>query len=102
MTARNLATNAQTMPPSRLRPDVPEERGKNVPALDEIYQRAIEIHVERADHLCDLDEFLEEWLHGCRRKASSGKSTTGPRMRERKRNELDRHSLVRDGHGFVD
>ena len=42
--------------------DIPEEKGKNVPTLDEIHRRALEIHVERGDHSCDLDNYLDEWL----------------------------------------
>jgi hypothetical protein len=62
MKAQNLATNAQNTRPSRFRSDVPEERGKNVPTLDEIHRRVLEIHVERGGHGYDLDEYLEEWL----------------------------------------
>jgi hypothetical protein len=62
MKAQNLATNAQNTRPSCFRSDVPEERGKNVPTLDEIHRRVLEIHVERGGHGYDLDEYLEEWL----------------------------------------
>ena len=62
MKLRDQATNAQNMRPSRFRSDVPEERGKNVPTLDEIHRRALEIHIERGGHGYDLDEYLEEWL----------------------------------------
>lgn len=39
--------------------EVPGGRGKNVPTLDEIHRRAHEIHVERGDHGCDLDDWLQ-------------------------------------------
>ncbi len=61
MKAQNLATNAQNTRPSRFRSDVREERGKNVPTLDEIRRRALEIHIERGGHGYDLDEYLDEW-----------------------------------------
>jgi hypothetical protein len=61
MKAQNLATNAQDMP-TAIGSDVQDERGKNVPTLDEIHRRALEIHVERGGHGHDLDEYLDEWL----------------------------------------
>jgi hypothetical protein len=62
MKLRDQATNAQNTRPSRFRSDVPEERGKNVPTLDEIRRRALEIHIERGGQGYDLDEHLDEWL----------------------------------------
>ena len=62
MKLRDQATNVQNTRPSCFRVDVPEERGKNVPTLDEIHRRAHEIHVERGSHGHDLDEYLDEWL----------------------------------------
>ena len=62
MKLRDQATNAQNRRPSRFRSDVPEERDKNVPTLDEIHRRALEIHIERGGHSCDLDNYLDEWL----------------------------------------
>ena len=62
MKLRDQATNAQNRRPSRFRSDVPEERDKNVPTLDEIHRRALEIHIERGGHGCDLDNYLDEWL----------------------------------------
>jgi hypothetical protein len=56
------ATNSQNTRLSRFGPDVPEERGKNVPTLDEIRQRALEIHVERGGDDSDLENYLDEWL----------------------------------------
>jgi hypothetical protein len=41
---------------------LPEEIGNNGPSLAEIRQRAFEIHIERGDHVCDLDNYLDEWL----------------------------------------
>jgi hypothetical protein len=61
MKSRNLATNAQDMP-TDIGSDVQEERGKNVPTLDEIRRRALEIHIERGGQGYDLDEHLDEWL----------------------------------------
>ena len=62
MNAQNLATNAQNTRPSHFRSDVREERDKNVPTLDEIHRRALEIHIERGGRGYDLDEYLDEWL----------------------------------------
>jgi hypothetical protein len=62
MNAQNLATNAQNTRPRSVRSDMPEEKGKNVPTLDEIHRRALEIHMERGGHGCDLDNYLDEWL----------------------------------------
>jgi hypothetical protein len=61
MKSRNLAANAQDMP-TAIGSDVQEERGKNVPTLDEIRRRALEIHIERGGQGYDLDEYLDEWL----------------------------------------
>ncbi len=61
MKSRNLATNAQGMP-TDIESHVQEERGKNVPTLDEIRRRALEIHIERGGQGYDLDEYLDEWL----------------------------------------
>lgn len=62
MKFRDQATNVQNTRPSRLLSDVPEESGKNVPTLDEIRRRALEIHIEHGGHDYDLDEYLDEWL----------------------------------------
>ena len=61
MKSRNLVSNAQNVP-AGIRSDMPEETGKNRPSLGEIHKRALEIHVERGRHLCDLDNYLDEWL----------------------------------------
>jgi len=61
MKSRNLATNTQDMP-TDIGPDVQEERGKNVPTLDEIRRRALEIRIERGGPGYDLDGYLDEWL----------------------------------------
>lgn len=42
--------------------EVSEEKGKSVPTLDEIRQRAFEIHTERGGHSGDMDGYLEAWL----------------------------------------
>jgi hypothetical protein len=62
MNAQNLATDAQNTRPRRVGSDVPEEIGESVPTLDEIHRRAREIHNERGGHVCDLDNYLDEWL----------------------------------------
>jgi hypothetical protein len=62
MNAQNLATSDQNTRPRGVRSDVPEEIRKNVPTLDEIHRRALEIHIERGGHGCDLDNYLDEWL----------------------------------------
>ena len=58
---QNLPMNVHIMQPSGLQSDVSEEKGKRAPTLDEIHRRRLEIHVERGDHRCHLDEFLDEW-----------------------------------------
>ena len=62
MKLQNLATNARELSRSFVRSDAPEKNRKNVPTLDEIHRRAREIHIERGDHGCDLDNYLDEWL----------------------------------------
>jgi hypothetical protein len=62
MKLQDQTRNAQSTRPGRFRSDVPEERGKNVPTLDEIRRRALEIHIEHGGHGYDLDEYLDEWL----------------------------------------
>jgi hypothetical protein len=37
-----------------------------VPTLNEIHRRALEIHIERSGHDCDLDNYLDEWLQAQR------------------------------------
>jgi hypothetical protein len=48
------------------RSGVPEAKGKNAPTLDEIRQRAFEIHIERGGHGGDMDGYLEAWLQADR------------------------------------
>jgi hypothetical protein len=55
-----VATETQNM--AGIRSHVPEETGKNGPSLGEIRQRAREIHIERGAHVCDMDNYLDEWL----------------------------------------
>ena len=83
MKLRDQATNAQNTRPSSRRSDLPEERGKNVPTLDEIHRRALEIRTERGRHGYDLDEYLEEWLQAerelrekCNRSSDEGAKET--------------------------
>jgi hypothetical protein len=75
---QDQAANAQNTRPSRFRSDVPEERGKNVPTLDEIRRRALEIHIERGSHGYDLDEYLDEWLQAERELRTRYRRDTGP------------------------
>jgi hypothetical protein len=62
MNAQNLATNTQNTRPRGVGSDVPEEIGESVPTPDEIHRWAREIHNERGGHVCDLDNYLDEWL----------------------------------------
>ncbi len=60
MKSQNPSTNAQNMPRSILRSQIPQESGKNEPPPAEIRQRAFEIHIERGGiHGCDLDDWLQ-------------------------------------------
>jgi hypothetical protein len=61
MKSPNLATEAQNMP-TGIRPSVPVETSRNGPSFAEIRQRAREIHIERGGHVCDMDNYLDEWL----------------------------------------
>jgi hypothetical protein len=65
MKAPILVTKAQNMP-TGIRSGVPEETGKNGPSFAEIHERAREIHIERGDHVCDMDNYLDEWLQADR------------------------------------
>lgn len=56
------ATNAQNVSRGVHQSDIPEEKGKNVPTLDEIRRRALEIHNEHGDREFDLDNYLDAWL----------------------------------------
>ena len=60
MKTPNVATEAQNM--AGIQSGVPEEPGKNGPSLAEIHQRAREIHIERDGHVCDMDNYLDEWM----------------------------------------
>ena len=42
--------------------ELSEEKGKSVPTLDEIRQRALKIHTERGGQGGDMDGYLEAWL----------------------------------------
>jgi hypothetical protein len=61
MKSPNLATEAQDMT-TGIRSGLPEETGKNRPSFAEIHERAREIHIERGGHVCDMDNYLDEWL----------------------------------------
>ena len=62
MKSQNLATKAKNLPTGVVRSDAPEANIKKVPTLDEIRGRALEIHIERSGHVCDMDNYLDEWL----------------------------------------
>jgi hypothetical protein len=64
--SQNPTRSAQNLLRGILGSDVPEEKGKNVPTLDEIRQRAFEIHIERGGHRGDTDGYLEAWLQADR------------------------------------
>ena len=66
MKSQNPTRSAQNLLKGNLGSDVPEEKGKNVPTLDEIRQRASEIHIERGGHGGDMDGYLEAWLQADR------------------------------------
>ncbi len=65
MKSPNLATETQNMP-TGIRSSVPGETSRNGPSFAEIRQRAREIHIERGGHVCDMDNYLDEWLHAKR------------------------------------
>jgi hypothetical protein len=77
MNAQNLATSDQHTRPRGVRSDVPEEIRKNVPTLDEIHRRALEIHIERGGHGCDLDNYLDEWLQAERERRARYRHDAG-------------------------
>ena len=83
MRPQDLKTNTQNTPRIIYRSDVPEEKGKNVPTLDEIHRRSQEIHIERGDHDCDLDDYLDEWLQAERelREKLSNNNDADPRKK---------------------
>jgi hypothetical protein len=61
MKSPNLATEAQDMP-TGIGSSVLVETSRNGPSFAEIRQRAREIHIERGGHVCDMDNYLDEWL----------------------------------------
>jgi hypothetical protein len=69
MNSQNLVTNTHQS-------NVPEQKGKKPPTLDEIHRRALEIHINRGAHGCDLDNYLDAWLQADRElKEEYNKST---------------------------
>ena len=62
MNLRDHATNAPNKQSGPFRSDVPEARRRNVPTLDEIRRRTLEIHAEHGSHSFDFHEYLDEWL----------------------------------------
>jgi hypothetical protein len=62
MKSQNPAANAQNQSRGVHQSDIPDEKGRNVPTLDEIHRRAREIHSERGGHYFDLDNYVDAWL----------------------------------------
>ena len=62
MKSQDLTTDAYNLSSDIHRPDILEGKGKDVPTLDEIHRRALEIHIERGAHGYDLDNYLDDWL----------------------------------------
>ena len=62
MKSQDLTRSAQNFLRGIRGSDAPEEKGKNAPTLDEIRQRASEIHIERGGHGGDMDGYLDAWL----------------------------------------
>jgi hypothetical protein len=60
MKSPNLATETQNMT-TGFRSGLPEETGKNRPSFAEIRQRARQIHNERGAHVCEMNNYLDEW-----------------------------------------
>ena len=71
--------------PADIGSDVQEERGKNVPTLDEVRRRALEIHIERGGQGYDLDDYLDEWLQAERELREKYNRSNDER---RKKNEM--------------
>jgi hypothetical protein len=61
MKSPNLATEAQNMP-TGIRSSVPVETSRNGPSFAEIRQGARQIHIERGAHVCEMNNYLDEWL----------------------------------------
>jgi hypothetical protein len=76
MKSPNLATEAQNMP-TGIRSGVPVETSRNGPSFAEIRQRAREIHIERGGHVCDMDNYLDEWLQAERELQEKYKKSFG-------------------------
>ena len=66
MKSQNPTRSAQNLLRGIHGSEVPEEKGKSVPTLDEIRQRAFEIHSERGGQAGDMDGYLEAWLQADR------------------------------------
>ena len=66
MKSRNAGKNAKDLPTGMALSDDAEANGKKMPTLDEIRQRAFEIHNERGGHAGDMDGYLDAWLQADR------------------------------------
>ena len=66
MKSRNAGKNSKDLPTGIALSGDTEADSKKVPTLDEIRQRAFEIHNERGGHGGDLDGYLEAWLQADR------------------------------------
>jgi len=57
MKAPNLATKAQNMP-TGIRRVYRKKQARDGPSSQNHERRAREIHIERGDHVCDMDNYL--------------------------------------------
>ena len=62
MKSRNAGKNAKDLPTGIALSGDAEANSKKMPTLDEIRQRAFEIHNERGGHAGDMDGYLDAWL----------------------------------------
>ena len=66
MKSRNAAKNAKDLPTRIAGSGDAEANRKKMPTLDEVRQRASEIHNERGGHAGDMDGYLDAWLQADR------------------------------------
>ena len=58
----NAAKNAKDLPTRIAVSGDAEANSRKMPTLDEVRQRAAEIHNERGGHAGDIDGYLDAWL----------------------------------------
>ena len=66
MKSQNAGKNAKDLPTGIALSGDAEANSKKMPTLDEIRQRALEIHYERGGRAGDMDGYLEAWLQADR------------------------------------